>query len=58
MLWLQINLYTDPRHGRGQEAFSEDPFLTAELGVAWVLGQQVTTNRNLDAIAFFLYAPD
>mmetsp|Transcript_29199 Transcript_29199/g.56072 ORF Transcript_29199/g.56072 Transcript_29199/m.56072 type:complete len:783 (-) Transcript_29199:165-2513(-) len=36
----EINLYTDPRHGRGQEAFSEDPFLTAELGVAWVLGQQ------------------
>ncbi|KAK3270719.1 hypothetical protein CYMTET_20897 [Cymbomonas tetramitiformis] len=36
----EINLYTDPRNGRGQEAFSQDAFLTSELAVAWVLGMQ------------------
>ena len=36
----EVNLYTDPRNGRLQEGFSEDPRLTAELAVAQVLGEQ------------------
>lgn len=35
-----INLFRDPRWGRGQESFGEDPFLTAELGVEVVRGLQ------------------
>ena len=29
-----INIFRDPRWGRGQETFGEDPFLTASMGVA------------------------
>jgi beta-glucosidase len=35
-----INLVRDPRWGRVQEVFSEDPFLTGQMGVAYVLGLQ------------------
>jgi beta-glucosidase len=35
-----INIFRDPRWGRGQETFGEDPFLTARLGVAFVTGMQ------------------
>jgi beta-glucosidase len=35
-----LNLFRDPRWGRGQETFGEDPFLTARLGVAYVRGLQ------------------
>ena len=35
-----INIFRDPRWGRGQETFGEDPFLTAELGVSFVKGIQ------------------
>lgn len=35
-----INIYRDPRWGRGQETFGEDPFLTGELGVSMVEGLQ------------------
>jgi beta-glucosidase len=35
-----INIYRDPRWGRGQETFGEDPYLTGELGVAMVRGLQ------------------
>ena len=35
-----INLFRDPRWGRGQETFGEDPFLTGELGAAMVRGLQ------------------
>lgn len=35
-----INIFRDPRWGRGQETFGEDPFLTAELGVEMVRGLQ------------------
>lgn len=35
-----INIFRDPRWGRGQETFGEDPFLTGELGVAMVRGLQ------------------
>lgn len=35
-----INIFRDPRWGRGQETYGEDPFLTARLGVAAVRGLQ------------------
>jgi len=35
-----INIFRDPRWGRGQETYGEDPFLTASLGVAAVKGLQ------------------
>ena len=35
-----INIFRDPRWGRGQETYGEDPFLAARLGVAFVTGMQ------------------
>lgn len=35
-----INIFRDPRWGRGQETYGEDPVLTAELGAAFVKGLQ------------------
>ena len=35
-----INIFRDPRWGRGQETYGEDPYLTARLGVAFVKGLQ------------------
>jgi len=35
-----INIFRDPRWGRGQETYGEDPFLTGHLGVAFVEGLQ------------------
>ncbi len=35
-----INIFRDPRWGRGQETYGEDPFLTARLGTAFVTGMQ------------------
>ena len=35
-----INIFRDPRWGRGQETYGEDPFLTGRLGVAFVEGLQ------------------
>ncbi len=35
-----INIFRDPRWGRGQETYGEDPFLTGRLGVAFVRGLQ------------------
>ena len=35
-----INIFRDPRWGRGQETYGEDPFLTGKLGVAYVSGVQ------------------
>ncbi|MBO4876570.1 MAG: glycoside hydrolase family 3 C-terminal domain-containing protein [Ruminococcus sp.] len=40
-LWSpNINIFRDPRWGRGQETYGEDPFLTARLGVSFVKGIQ------------------
>ena len=40
-LWSpNINIFRDPRWGRGQETYGEDPFLTATLGTAFVRGLQ------------------
>ena len=35
-----INIFRDPRWGRGQETYGEDPFLTAHMGTAFVKGMQ------------------
>jgi beta-glucosidase len=35
-----INIFRDPRWGRGQETYGEDPFLTAKIGTAFVKGLQ------------------
>ncbi len=35
-----INIFRDPRWGRGQETYGEDPYLTAQLGTAFVKGLQ------------------
>jgi beta-glucosidase len=35
-----INIFRDPRWGRGQETYGEDPFLTGKMGVAFVTGLQ------------------
>jgi beta-glucosidase len=46
-----INIYRDPRWGRGQETFGEDPFLTGELGTAMVQGLQGDDSRYLKTAA-------
>ncbi len=35
-----INIFRDPRWGRGQETFGEDPFLTSELAISYINGIQ------------------
>ena len=42
-----INIFRDPRWGRGQETYGEDPFLTAELGKAFVKGLQGDDKEHL-----------
>ena len=44
-----INIFRDPRWGRGQETYGEDPYLTAELGVQYVKGIQGDGERLLAA---------
>jgi beta-glucosidase len=35
-----VNIFRDPRWGRGQETYGEDPYLTGRMGVAFVTGMQ------------------
>lgn len=46
-----VNLFRDPRWGRGQETFGEDPRLTGELGAAMVAGLQGDHPRYLKTAA-------
>jgi beta-glucosidase len=46
-----INIFRDPRWGRGQETYGEDPYLTARLGVAFVTGLQGDDPRYLRTVA-------
>ena len=46
-----INIFRDPRWGRGQETYGEDPFLTARLGTAFVQGLQGDDRRYLKTVA-------
>ena len=46
-----INIFRDPRWGRGQETYGEDPFLTGKFGVAFVTGLQGDDPKYLKVIA-------
>jgi beta-glucosidase len=46
-----INVFRDPRWGRGQETYGEDPYLTARMGVAFVKGLQGDHPRYLKVVA-------
>jgi len=46
-----INIFRDPRWGRGQETYGEDPFLTGTMGVAFVTGMQGADPNLPDVIA-------
>ncbi|ANI88786.1 glycosyl hydrolase [Arachidicoccus ginsenosidimutans] len=42
-----INIFRDPRWGRGQETYGEDPYLTSQMGVAFVKGLQGNDPNHL-----------
>ncbi|MDP4261452.1 MAG: glycoside hydrolase family 3 C-terminal domain-containing protein [Bacteroidota bacterium] len=46
-----INIFRDPRWGRGQETYGEDPFLTGTMGKAFVRGLQGDDPKYLKAAA-------
>jgi beta-glucosidase len=46
-----INIFRDPRWGRGQETYGEDPFLTARMAVAFVTGLQGDDPKYLKVIS-------
>src|SRR5438270_2169924 len=46
-----INIFRDPRWGRGQETYGEDPFLTGRMAIAYVTGLQGTDPRHYKAIS-------
>ena len=46
-----INIFRDPRWGRGQETYGEDPYLTSRMGVAFVKGLQGNDNDHLKTVA-------
>jgi len=46
-----INIFRDPRWGRGQETYGEDPYLTARLGVVFCRGLQGDDPKYLKAVS-------
>jgi beta-glucosidase len=46
-----INIFRDPRWGRGQETYGEDPYLTARMGVEFVRGLQGDDPKYLKLVA-------
>ncbi len=46
-----VNIFRDPRWGRGQETYGEDPYLTSRMGVAFVRGVQGDDPKYLKAAA-------
>jgi len=46
-----VNIFRDPRWGRGQETYGEDPFLTGRMAVAYVTGLQGSDPRYYKAIS-------
>jgi beta-glucosidase len=46
-----VNVFRDPRWGRGQETYGEDPFLSGRMGVAYVTGMQGDDPRYCLAIS-------
>jgi len=45
-----VNIFRDPRWGRGQETYGEDPYLTGQMGVAVVRGLQGTEDGKYDKL--------
>jgi beta-glucosidase len=46
-----INIFRDPRWGRGQETYGEDPFLTGSLAIAFIQGLQGDNPQYIQAMA-------
>jgi len=46
-----INIFRDPRWGRGHETYGEDPYLTGEMGVQFIKGLQGDDPRYLKTVA-------
>jgi beta-glucosidase len=46
-----VNIFRDPRWGRGQETFGEDPFLTGTMGAAYIKGLQGSNPKYLKVAA-------
>src|SRR5438128_10678600 len=46
-----INIFRDPRWGRGQETYGEDPYLTSRMGVAFVIGLQGSDPHYFKTVA-------
>ena len=46
-----INIFRDPRWGRGQETYGEDPYLTSRIGVAFITGLQGNDTKYLKTVA-------
>jgi beta-glucosidase len=46
-----INIFRDPRWGRGQETYGEDPYLTSRMGLAFVKGLQGEDPKYLKTVA-------
>ena len=46
-----INIFRDPRWGRGQETYGEDPFLTGKLAIPFIQGLQGDDERYLKTVA-------
>lgn len=46
-----INIFRDPRWGRGQETYGEDPYLTSRIGVAFVTGLEGDDPKYLKTVA-------
>src|SRR5207245_8635213 len=46
-----INIFRDPRWGRGQETYGEDPFLSSRMGIAFITGLQGDDPKYLKTIA-------
>jgi len=46
-----INIFRDPRWGRGHETYGEDPYLTAQMGIAFVKGMQGNDPLHLKTAA-------
>ncbi|WP_035659043.1 beta-glucosidase [Flavobacterium seoulense] len=46
-----VNIFRDPRWGRGHETYGEDPYLTSQLGLNYVNGLQGTDSKYLKVVA-------
>jgi beta-glucosidase len=46
-----VNIFRDPRWGRGQETYGEDPYLTSQMGVTFIKGLQGNDPKYLKLVA-------